>query len=222
MFVNKIGTQHIEFGTNCQDFGIINKINENSMFKMVCDGCSEGLHSEVGAKLFTHLISKKENMEVTWDKIFKNIINLIGDSASSIKDFLCFTVLYVYQQIDVFKVSYCGDGYIILQDLEGNITFKEIDNGEYPKYYAYNFMNPEYLKQYKEGVEFTTEYFYATEYKNVGVASDGIRFIVNCEPKDYMLKDEFIEILKSGKESRMKRFINKHYNIFKDDVTIAF
>lgn len=45
MVINKIGQQHIDYGTNCQDYGI-----EFDGMKVVCDGCSEGKHSEVGAK----------------------------------------------------------------------------------------------------------------------------------------------------------------------------
>ena len=61
-----------------------------------------------------------------------------------------------------------------------------------------------------------------SEYKRVGIASDGIRFMVNPAPENILLKDEFIQILKEDKAGKMKRFINKHHNIFKDDVTIAF
>ena len=51
MVINKIGQQHIDYGTNCQDYGI-----EFDGMKVVCDGCSEGKHSEVGAKAFCHLL----------------------------------------------------------------------------------------------------------------------------------------------------------------------
>lgn len=37
MVINKIGQQHIDYGTNCQDYGI-----EFDGMKVVCDGCSEG------------------------------------------------------------------------------------------------------------------------------------------------------------------------------------
>lgn len=47
MVINKIGQQHIDYGTNCQDYGI-----EFDGMKVVCDGCSEGKYSEVGAKDF--------------------------------------------------------------------------------------------------------------------------------------------------------------------------
>ena len=45
MFVNKMGAQHLDYGKNCQDYGL-----EKDCLKVVCDGCSEGAHSEVGAK----------------------------------------------------------------------------------------------------------------------------------------------------------------------------
>ena len=53
MVVNKIGAQHLDYGRNCQDCGL-----ENETIKLVCDGCSEGEHSEVGAKAYCHLANK--------------------------------------------------------------------------------------------------------------------------------------------------------------------
>ena len=50
MFINKIGMEHLEMGMNCQDYGII-----GDTWAVVCDGCSDGKHSEVGAKLFCQL-----------------------------------------------------------------------------------------------------------------------------------------------------------------------
>ena len=51
MFINKMGFEHKEYGVNCQDFGV-----ETSKVKCVVDGCSEGLHSEIGSKLFCELL----------------------------------------------------------------------------------------------------------------------------------------------------------------------
>ena len=52
MVVNKIGMAHLEIGKNCQDYGV-----ETERTKIVCDGCSAGKHTEVGAKAvsYTHL-----------------------------------------------------------------------------------------------------------------------------------------------------------------------
>ena len=86
MFINKIGTQHLEIGKNCQDYGL-----EKGRFKLVCDGCSEGEHSEIGAKSYCHLA----NLGFGINQIFKKLIEIFGQSTSSIKNFLCFTILNV-------------------------------------------------------------------------------------------------------------------------------
>ena len=39
--------------------------------------------------------------------------------------------------------------------------------------------------------------------------------------KDGQFKKEFTEALQSGKEVRVKRFINKHQRVFQDDTTIV-
>lgn len=223
MFVNKIGYSHLEMGNNCQDYGgIVNMdiLGGQNLLKVVCDGCSEGKHSEVGAKLYTHLRLDRWTMDPR--DIMVTIANCIGYDSTDIKNFMSFTILEVREKLESFSVQYCGDGFIIMQDHDDNITFEEINDGEFPKYFAYNWVEKEHLTHYKDGVSFTVEEFPYEQYKNVGIASDGIRFIVNCPQENLMLRDEFIDILKSGKDVAMKRFINRNHALFKDDVTIAF
>lgn len=215
MFINKIGQQHLDYGTNCQDYGYA---NENT--KLVCDGCSEGIHSEVGAITFSHLFKHHpapitERTRLIFDE---QLIQLFGQSADDIKNHLCFTIMIVEEAALNYYVSYCGDGYIITQDKAGEIRFQEINDGEYPKYYAYNYVDAARLANYKDGVDFTTIAFSKEEYANVGIASDGLRFIDKCP--NY--RGEFMELLKAGKAIPLKRFINKHQALFKDDITIAF
>lgn len=226
MFVNKIGQHHLELGENCQDFGKYEIVPNSIHFKihkLVCDGCSEGKHSEIGAKLFT----KMNNAPYMADSIMKEMVDFLGDEPYIIKNYLCFTILDVWEfdytdsEGGLFEINYCGDGYFITQDYQDNIEFTKIDNGEFPKYFSYNFINDKSkLSSYRDGVRFETEFFDKKQFKNVGVASDGIRYILNCENNN--LREEFISILREDKEVKMKRFINKHQSIFKDDVTIAF
>lgn len=211
MFINKIGMEHLETGMNCQDYGFV---GERSSY--VCDGCSEGKHSEVGAKLFCHL---KQRTDYDATDIFSMMIDVIGGNPNWKRDFLSFTILRLAECVDDFTVSYCGDGYIILQDHDGNITFEELSDGEYPKYYIYNYIEPEYLKHYKDGVSFSQKAYSKEQYVKVGIASDGLRYILQADEE---LKQEFINCLKSGKELKTKLFINRNHKIFKDDVTIVF
>ena len=210
MFINKIGMEHLEMGMNCQDYGI-----DTGFESIICDGCSEGKHSEVGAKLFCTLFG---DFGDTSD-VFNTLIKLFVKDKNRLKDFLCFTILRLYRESDSFQILHCGDGYIILQDHDGNITFEELSDGEYPKYYIYNYIDPEYLKHYKDGVSFSQKIYSKEEYAKVGIASDGLRYILQADEE---LKQEFINCLKSGKELKTKLFINRNHKIFKDDVTIVF
>lgn len=211
MFINKIGMEHLEIGMNCQDYGFI-----GNGVSYVCDGCSEGKNSEVGAKLFCHL---KQTLFADVDYIFEQIISIIGEKPQWKRDFLSFTILRLSEATEDFFVEYCGDGYIILQDHDGNITFEELSDGEYPKYYIYNYIPPEYLKHYKDGVSFSQKTYSKEDYAKVGIASDGLRYILQADEE---LKQEFINCLKSGKELKTKLFINRNHKVFKDDVTIVF
>lgn len=217
MVINKIGQQHIDYGINCQDYGI-----ETEKAKVVCDGCSEGKHSEVGAKTFCHLFSHDSRIAndcsaYTMAAAFGEMLGIFGQTSETIRDFLCFTILAVTEDRNNFYVTYCGDGFIVKEMPDGNIEFEELSDGEYPMYFSYNFVNKESLKYYKDGVGFRTKTFPKTEYKNIGVASDGIRFAM--ENADVL--NEFKEVLQSGKEAKVKRFINRNQSVFQDDTTIV-
>lgn len=211
MFVNKIGMQHLAYGKNCQDYGL-----ELDNFKLVCDGCSESEHSEVGAKAYCHLAELGHGTE----QIFAELIPVFGQSTALIKKYLCFTILEAVEREEAFGLSYCGDGYIILEDAAGNISFEELSNGAYPRYFAYNYCDAASLRFYKDGVKMEHKTFSKKNYKRIGVASDGLRYLVKSE--DERLKAEFTELLKTGKAVKIKRFINRNQKVFQDDITIVF
>ena len=216
MFINKIGQQHLEYGLNCQDAGLL-----KDKIKIVCDGCSEGKNSEVGAKLFCHFydvfnFSKYGKKGINYT--FTILAPMFNQSSGTIKDYICFTILIVEETYDEFIVYYCGDGFIILQNKDGNINITELNDGEYPKYYAYNYTNKDSLKYYKDGVSIQEIHYSKSEYQNIGIASDGLRYIFT----DNDVKEKVIDLLSNNKEIALKRFINKNQSIFKDDITIAF
>ena len=62
--------------------------------------------------------------------------------------------------------------------------------------------------------------FHKKEYQKVGIASDGLRYIVNS--KDTQLKAAFTALLKLGSAVKIKRFINCNQRVFQDDITIVF
>lgn len=213
MFINKIGADHVEAGLNCQDYGRVVSPN----LSVICDGCSEGKHSEVGAKLYCHLLT--EEADLINNTPMDAIVKMLGNSSETVRDFMCFTVLYRLEEQDRFSVLNCGDGFVILEDHNGHITLEELTDGEYPKYLAYNYLDRSKLRQYQDGVEFDIRVYDKKKYKKVGIASDGLRFILSASDE---LKTEFINCLKSGKEVKTKLFINRNKALFKDDITIIF
>ena len=150
---------------------------------------------------------------------FEKLVSFFKNNPKTFRDYLSFTILCLVEGKNDFCLTYCGDGYIILQDKDGNIIFEELTDGEYPKYYIYNYIDSKYLSHYKDGANFEQRRYSKDQYQKVGIASDGLRFILQA---DEDLKNEFIECLKSGKETKVKLFINRNHKIFKDDVTIVF
>lgn len=226
MNVSKTGYLHSQIRMNCQDA----TGSFNNRIKVVCDGCSEGKHSEVGAKLFCKLFIDKYIKFASMKKkyisvpalmmtVMDELVTMVGNNPNDIKDYLSFTIIIVENFYNSnYHVAYCcGDGYIVTQKDEDSVGFEKLDCGEYPKYLSYNYINGDDMKSYSDGVTIDTYEF--DDYLNVGVASDGIRFIVDSDDID--LKNEFVNIIKSGKDMKMRLFFNKNENKLKDDFSIV-
>jgi hypothetical protein len=223
LFVNKVGLDHMFEWRNNQDFGFINE-----KIKCVVDGCSEGKHSEIGAKLFCHLFEKFESVERSFDQLIQTF-----PSFEEQKEHLLFTILYIVEDEFNFYAHICGDGYMILQNHLDEISFIEINQNNSPSYYIYNLMPKEYLKEYKTGVSFQTHVFPKSEFKNVGVATDGIRYLLDTEYeeafKSFLLQKNarrFSLLLnKIHQEAQLHILSNKSFDkpvFLHDDLTIAF
>jgi len=244
MFINKIGQYHLDYGINNQDYGFEGISADSRKVKCVLDGCSEGKHSEVGVKLYArslesmaHQLRSFGNIE-DYNYLYCNMWQLLNksgvmgdkgrgrfDQVGVVGDidfmlqYCCFTILCCVEQKDQFRVDYVGDGFIIRQKHDDTIEFEKLkDEGEGNEYLVYNFIDSKYLDDYKDGVETKHLYFSKEEYKNVGVATDGIRYIL----ENTLLKQEFEQLLVKGKEVPIKLFINRNQKKFQDDITIAF
>lgn len=214
MFINKIGYSHWELGGNNHDYGFA-----EDHLKCVVDGCSEGLHSEVGVKLFCLLL---KNLDwVKWtdavEYVFKKIMTITGDHPSIIKNYLLFTILLLEEKIDHYKVNTCGDGIIIKELFDNSFEYEIINQNNTPLYYGYKFVPSNYFLEKIGKVKFTEFIFPKDQYKTIGIASDGLSFILNSE-----FKEEFEEYLRERKEVKIKRLINREHRHFKDDITIVF
>ena len=227
--VCKIGSDHIFANMNNHDFAF-NLLN----MKIIMDGCGSGKHSEIGTRLFGQLFARKakeycdkgesiceENFIEVVDCIFKKMLELCSDTSFIFQNY-CFTILVCFETETEFVVYSCGDGYIIKENSEG-ITFDELDDGEYPCYYIYNFIaDKSALVEYKEGVSFKVTRFAKTDYSNVGVASDGLRYSKNLLKVE---KDKLMKFLHEGKGPQIEVLINRnnHRNeMFHDDISICF
>lgn len=227
--VCKIGSDHIFANMNNHDFAF-NLLN----MKIVMDGCGSGKHSEVGTRLFGQLFARKakeyfdkgesiceENFIEVVDSIFKKMLELCSDTSFIFQNY-CFTILVCFEMEDEFVVYSCGDGYIIKENSEG-ITFDALDDGEYPCYYIYNFITDKSaLIEYKEGVSFKVTRFAKTDYFNVGVASDGLRYFENLLDVE---KAKLIKFLHEGKGPQIEVLINRNNRkneMFHDDISICF
>jgi len=219
IMINKQGYDHDFYEKNNQDFLVF---DEN--IKIVIDGCGSLEFSEVGVRLFAQFI--RDYIEVITVDNFKSIINQVFERLIDINfndEFLynnfSFTILACIENEEEFVVFSCGDGYIITKN-QDKIEFIELDDGEYPKYYIYNYIvEKEEMIKYNEGVDFTINRFSKEEFENVGVATDGLRFY---EDLNILEKNKMIDYLEKGRNAQIGMIINRNKKTFKDDITICF
>ena len=227
--VCKMGSDHKFANMNNHDFAF-NLLN----MKIVTDGCGSGKHSEVGTRIFGQLFARKskeyfdkgesiceENFIEIVNSIFEKMLQLCSDTSFIFQNY-CFTILVCFELEDEFVVYSCGDGYIIKENEEG-IILDKLDDGEYPCYYIYNFITDKSaLKEYKEGVRFKVTRFSKSEYSNVGVASDGLRYSENLLDVE---KSKLMKFLHEGKGPQIEVLINRNNlrnEMFHDDISICF
>lgn len=223
--INKIGIDHLWYNKNNQDYClIIDEYENNPKLKMVLDGCGSGDSSEVGVKLFTQLFNEHFSKEISIEKfeeqvdyIIKILLN-ISSNTQFIFNNLFFTIICVFELEDKFVVKICGDGYLILQNINNSIEYVSFDDGEYPKYILYNYLGNDTRDIYKDGVCFETITYPKTAYSNVCVASDGLRYIYDLPTTE---KYKFEELILEKKAEKIKMLINRNHPKFKDDITIC-
>lgn len=223
VIVNKIGDDHYVKSINNQDYYFV-----SDKIKMVFDGCSDCKNSEVGVKLFVELFSMIDKERLENPELFEENVNLVFEKLLSISNDInfilnnfCFTIIAVFETEKDFIVKYAGDGYIINRK-DDEIEYISLEDGcenGYPKYYIYNYIEPEYLLDYKEGVKFEEKIFSKENYQNVGVATDGLRFAFEL---DFVEQNKIKEFLLTGKAGKIKILINRNKIKFHDDITICF
>ena len=218
--VSKVGADHIFQGVNRQDFGMM---FEN--VKLSLDGCSSGKYSEIGVGLFAQALSKRKDITAAnFDHIvyeeMSRLIKGLSFNDMDLFDNFCFTILAVIETETDFATFTCGDGYIFVITPEGELSIIDVDEGydNCPPYFVYNFINPKNLSDYKDGVRFKVRSFSKKQYQNVGVGSDGYRFVGNLDNVD---RELFKSAIIAGKPGRIGQIINRNTAVFKDDITIV-
>ena len=152
--------------------------------------------------------------------VIEKMLSICNDTAFVFENY-CFTILACLEYEDEFVVYSCGDGFIIKENLE-EISFEKLDDGEYPAYYIYNWIDPEKLIGYKEGVEFKVSRYSKKDYINIGVASDGLRFFDDLyEPEQFKFKDN-LSVAKSAQIQMLINRNNQKRSVFQDDISICF
>lgn len=161
--------------------------------------------------MFNHIASR---FDLTTKPTALDQINL-----DFIRECLLFTTLLLFETQDTFEAETIGDGFLILIDHNDKITFEELAPTEkYVPFFAYDFIPETRLSTHKDPIEIKKYSFSKSQYKCVGLASDGLRFYFKLPP---LLQEEFLKLLIKGKEVPVKLFINRNYSYFQDDITIV-
>lgn len=221
MQICRQGNGHYLDGLNNQDFFF-----EEGNLKMITDGCSDGLFSEVGTRLFAQAFSQLDtrldlkHFEQNVEKAFMRVCSIAGtksgkDFDSFIVNNMLFTIIACFDLEDKFVVKFIGDGYIITVNKHNLLSYIRLFYGKAPPYYSYNKLRTD---TYPKPLKFKTFEFSKQDFKKVGIASDGLAPIV-----DKQLDQSFdIFFLGTKTDYKPEGVINSNRTLFHDDVTILF
>lgn len=221
MQICRQGNGHYLDGLNNQDFFF-----EEGNLKIITDGCSDSLFSEVGTRLFAQVFSQLETrldfdmFEQNVEQTFSKVCSLAGVKTGENFDTfvinnMLFTIIACFELEDKFVVKFLGDGYIITVNKHDLLSYIRLFYGKAPPYYSYNKISTD---TYPKPLKFKTFEFSKEDFKKVGIASDGIAPIV-----DKQLNQSFDDFF-LGRQTNYnpEGIINSNRAAFHDDVTILF
>ena len=219
--VSKAGWDHISDQKPNQD-GILNFEEEN--LKLVLDGCGSHKKSHIGVGLFTDALSgyvglTPENFEPTVDKIFLDLVSLLTTDIKMLEN-LSFTILACFEKPDEYVVLSCGDGFIIADNGHRLKLINLDERGDNsPDYYVANLVDSRLLSRNQSGVSFKKTVFSKKDYVNIGVATDGLRYLDELSAAE---RYQFLHNLAARNQAQVAATINKVQKFFRDDITILF
>lgn len=180
MQICRQGNGHYTSGLNNQDFYFA-----EGNLKLLTDGCSSGLFSEVGTRLFSQQFAMlperlcvdkfEENVETVFKKISSIFPTTTEGFEKAMIDNMLFTIVACFELEDKFVVKFIGDGYIIAINNKNAISYIRLSYGEAPPYYAYNKIA---VQTYDQPLNFKTFEFPKEQFKKVGIASDGLLALI--------------------------------------------
>lgn len=189
-----LGKEHLRLGKNNQDAFAFKVIDDYAIAAIVCDGCSAGAHSEVGAKLgasiaieslFSNLAEwgiDGENACVGffWDRLRERILSKVSYAARSmdgefkkiIGDYFLFTMVGALILPEATAIFSIGDGII-------SVNGKPIEIGPFPNnqppYLAYNLLDQSLTGFSPDELRFTVHSVTPTnEIQTVLIGTDGV------------------------------------------------
>ena len=201
------GREHLRLAKNNQDaYHILS--NEQYTIAVICDGCSSGQHSEVGAQIGVRLIVEmlaralssqllKENQSIPRNALEQVPLDLLsqigsltlamgGNWLQTLKDYFLFTIVGVVITATDLLVFSLGDGVIIINGQElalGSGT----DNA--PPYLAYGLScevpSQDYLFQVHSSPPLE-------EVESILIGTDGVRDLIKAAQRQLPGKQELV------------------------------
>jgi serine/threonine protein phosphatase PrpC len=188
-----IGRSHLSRQANCQDSYALAQ-TENYIVGVVCDGCGEGQHSEVGSTLAAkyivtqaiHLIEMNCDLAeipmMLYGRVIEYLENLIAVSAPMnrvqfVKHHLLFTIVGVILTEKGGVLFSSGDGLIAVDEL-----VNDIDQRNKPAYIAYHLIQEHVISASVIQHQFTTQSL--DNWQRIVIATDGFEVDLLSELSD--------------------------------------
>jgi len=225
-----IGSEHERTKRNRQDFCgffLPRQSDQNRYGGVICDGCSAGDYSEVGAALLGNLVLNLiKKGDITKPDAFgvyceKNITRFIQKLTSLLKynnktdivyfihQFLLSTFIFAVIDEEIIVIGRSGDGVIIVND---EVTI--IDQQGKPNYIAYREIPLDFFEGFSCPVDdFSIQSYSVSSVDKVVIASDGIIPILKTE--------KYKEIFGTSKRQLQRKFNvwQQKEKVFFDDVS---
>ncbi len=198
-----VGRGNLLFGKNNQD-AFSCRVTEDAIVAVVCDGCSDGLHNEVGAHLGAQLVSaaviehaahyrKRFAGDASADAIAQLLervrqktvseLRLLaqlmtgvdGSISSTVGDYFLFTIVGVLITREITAIFSIGDGVFVLN---GTITRLGPFPGNAPPYMAYDMVRSsidERLLRFQVHAHLPTE-----DVQSLLIGCDGVEDLIDA------------------------------------------